>query len=70
MTAPLIWAEVDLDAIGHNTREFRRIVGPEVGIMPAVKADGYGHGAVKVAAVALANGATALGVARLEGDHP
>jgi alanine racemase len=66
MTAPLIWAEVDLDAIGHNTREFRRIVGPEVGIMPAVKADGYGHGAVEVATVALANGATALGVARLE----
>lgn len=33
--------------------------------MAVVKADGYGHGAIKIAQVALKNGATWLGVARL-----
>jgi alanine racemase len=34
--------------------------------MAVVKADGYGHGAVKVALTALQSGADRLGVARLE----
>ena len=34
--------------------------------MAVVKADGYGHGAVKTARTALQNGAAALGVARIE----
>lgn len=66
MTEPLVTAEIDLSAIAHNTREFARIVGPDVRIMPAVKADGYGHGAVEISKTALANGASALGVARVE----
>lgn len=66
MTEPLVTAEIDLSAIAHNTREFARIVGPNVKIMPAVKADGYGHGAIEVSKTALENGASALGVARVE----
>jgi alanine racemase len=66
MTEPLVTAEIDLSAIAHNTREFARIVGPNVRIMPAVKADGYGHGAVEISKTALENGASALGVARVE----
>jgi len=66
MTEPLVTAEIDLSAIAHNTREFARIVGPNVKIMPAVKADGYGHGAIDVSKTALENGASALGVARVE----
>ncbi len=66
MTEPLATAEIDLSAIAHNTREFARIAGHGVKIMPAVKADGYGHGAVEVSKTALANGASALGVARVE----
>ena len=66
MTEPLVTAEIDLSAIAGNTREFARIVGPGVKIMPAVKADGYGHGAIDVSKTALENGASALGVARVE----
>lgn len=61
-----VWAEIDLSAIEHNLREIRRIVEPGTELMIVVKADGYGHGAVPVARVALKNGATRLGVARAE----
>ncbi len=66
MNRKLLWAEVDLEAIAHNTRELKRIIGPDVRLMVAVKADGYGHGAVAVSQTALAHGAAALGVARIE----
>lgn len=59
------WLEVDLDAIAHNTRLIRQIVGPRVALMAVLKADGYGHGAVKVARTALNNGAVYCGVASL-----
>ncbi|MEG6520459.1 alanine racemase [Desulfotomaculum sp. 1211_IL3151] len=59
------WAEINLEAIRHNIREVRRVIGPNKEIMAVVKANGYGHGAVPVAQAALAAGATRLGVARL-----
>ena len=65
MDTPLIWAEVDLDAIAHNVRALRRITNPDARLMAVVKADAYGHGALEVARRALENGADALGVARL-----
>jgi alanine racemase len=61
-----VWAEIDLSAIAHNTRELRRLLQPSVRLLAAVKANGYGHGAVQVARAVLRNGATDLGVARLE----
>ncbi len=61
-----VWAEVDLDAIAHNVRELRRITQPQAQLMVAVKANGYRHGAEAVARTALANGATQLGVARID----
>jgi len=60
------YAEIDLSAIEENIRAIRRAVGPGVRIMPAVKADGYGHGAVKVGKTVLAAGANMLGVASVE----
>jgi alanine racemase len=57
------WVEVDLSAIAHNVRRLCDIVGPDVGLLAVVKADGYGHGAVKVARTALNNGASMVGVA-------
>jgi alanine racemase len=54
---------VDSAAIAHNTRHFARLA-PQV--MAVVKADGYGHGAAAVARIALAQGATCLGVATAE----
>ncbi|HPT86389.1 MAG TPA: alanine racemase [Bacillota bacterium] len=57
-----VWAEIDLQALRHNLHEVRRLVGPEVEIMAVVKAEAYGHGAVKVAQTAIENGASWLGV--------
>lgn len=57
------WARIDLEAIAHNIRQLRAIAG--VPLMTVLKADAYGHGAIRVARTALANGATALAVATL-----
>lgn len=59
------WVEVDLGAIAHNLQEIKRRIGPGVGILATVKADAYGHGAVKVMRTTLANGATMIGIATL-----
>lgn len=60
------YAEVDTSAISDNIRAIRARVGPGVRIMPAVKANGYGHGAVETSRACLAGGADALCVACLE----
>lgn len=60
------WAEVNLDHIAHNVREFRRILPAQTRIMGTVKADGYGHGAVQVARQVLAAGSDYLAVACVE----
>ena len=44
-----VHAVIDLDAICHNIREVKRVVGESVKVMPVIKADGYGHGAVPLA---------------------
>ena len=68
MPENLTWAEIDLNAIAHNARELKRHVGEKTELMAVVKANGYGHGAVPVAKVALDNGASRLAVHRtLEG---
>lgn len=60
-----VWAEINLDAIANNVREIRRVTKSTVKILAVVKANGYGHGSIEVSRVALANGATWLGVARI-----
>ena len=59
------WAEVDLDAVRHNTAFLCGLVRPAA-VCAVVKADGYGHGAVPVARAALEAGATSLAVAVVE----
>ncbi|GAK57238.1 alanine racemase [Candidatus Vecturithrix granuli] len=61
-----VWAEIDLDHVAHNIREFQRITPPHTQLMAIVKADGYGHGAVEVAKAALEAGASRLAIAFLE----
>lgn len=58
-----VWVEIDLNALRHNLKEIRRLVGPDIDIMAVVKAEAYGHGAVEIAKTALASGANWLGVA-------
>ena len=43
------WAEISLEAIKHNTKQFKNFIDDSVQLMAVVKADGYGHGAVQVA---------------------
>ena len=59
------WVEVTLEAIAHNVQRIVEMVGPEVIVMAVLKADGYGHGAIRVARTALNNGARYLGVASI-----
>ena len=64
--APLLrpsWIEVDLGAVAHNFRELRRLVGPYVRIVAALKRNGYGMGAAQVARVLKAEGAYGFAVA-------
>ncbi len=58
-------AVVDLGAIEHNVRVLREHAGGAP-VMAVVKADGYGHGAVRVARAALAAGAAELGAATVD----
>ncbi|MCA9902342.1 MAG: alanine racemase [Anaerolineae bacterium] len=60
------WVEISPQAIAHNVRRLKQIIGTRVALMAVVKADGYGHGAITVARAALANGASYLAVANLE----
>lgn len=60
------WTEISLDAVKHNTEQFKKYIGKSVKLMAVVKADGYGHGAVPVANAALQAGADYLAVAILD----
>ena len=59
------WAEIDLAALGHNVEVLRRTVAPSA-VWAVVKADGYGHGAVRAARTALLSGADGLCVALVD----
>lgn len=65
MTIARVTATVDLAALRHNLRQVRRVA-PASKVMAAVKADGYGHGAVQVARSLQAEGVDALAVACME----
>ncbi len=60
------WIEVDLGAIHHNTLAVKQLLEPGVKLMAVVKADAYGHGAVRCARSALSAGADQLGVATVD----
>jgi Alr-MurF fusion protein len=64
------WLEIDLDAIAGNTRRIKEIVGPKTDVLVSLKADAYGHGALRVARTTLLNGASWLGVATLSEATP
>ena len=58
-------ATVDLDAVRHNLKVVRRYA-PNSKVMAAVKADGYGHGAVPIARALEGAGVDALAVACID----
>ncbi len=59
------YVQVHLNAIGTNMDLIQGMVGKDVAVMPVVKANGYGHGAVGIAPTLMAHGATYLAVATL-----
>ena len=60
------WIEIDLNAIRHNAQAVKKAIGAGRHLMAIVKADAYGHGAVRVAKTALNSGADYLGVATVD----
>ncbi|HEX8237302.1 MAG TPA: alanine racemase [Abditibacteriaceae bacterium] len=63
---PSCWVEVNLDAIRHNYRAIKNVVGDETSIIAVVKANAYGHGAVEVSRALSAEGVSYLAVTRLD----
>ena len=59
------WAEIDLDALRANIRLLREVVRPAA-ICAVLKADAYGHGALRVANAAVDAGVAGLAVAMVE----
>ena len=60
------WAEINLDAVAHNVRVAKAHLKPGTKLCAVVKADAYGHGAVRVAQEAARNGADFMAVALLQ----
>jgi len=57
------WAEINLDNLVHNFHLVQERVGPEVNVMAMLKADAYGHGAIRCARSLSTAGAQWFGVA-------
>ncbi len=60
------WVEISLRQIAENFQAVRAVVGPDVEVMPVVKADAYRHGAVEVSRRLTAEGARWLAVSNVE----
>ncbi|MGD0004726.1 MAG: alanine racemase [Anaerolineaceae bacterium] len=61
-----VWVEVNLDHLAHNFQTLKKKVGPEVKLLPLLKANAYGCGIAIVGKVAIENGADWLGVELIE----
>ena len=61
---------ISLKKLGQNLDALRALAGEDVAVMAVIKANGYGHGAVRIAPTLLAHGAAYLAVARLEEALP
>lgn len=67
MSAPFrSYVLVSREQIARNFRNVRSVVGPDVEVTCVVKADAYGHGALEVARVLVAEGARWLAVSSVD----
>ncbi len=60
------WAEINLKALTHNFIRSTEMVGEKVRVMSVVKADGYGHGAIRVSRALEQHGCNMFGVATVD----
>ncbi len=58
-------AEINISNLDFNIKKIIEKVGPDKKVTGVIKADGYGHGALKCATVLRANGVKSFGVAAL-----
>lgn len=59
------WVEINQGALIHNVQQFKGLLQSGTALMAVVKADAYGHGAIRVAQMALQAGAEWLAIATL-----
>lgn len=60
------WAEIDLDAAAYNLAAIRKRIGEKVKLCCVIKADAYGHGAVRLAKEYETLGADWLALSNIE----
>lgn len=60
------WIEIDRENLVHNVRELKRLAGDGCALMPAVKANAYGHGDVLVSHILQDEGITNYCVASVD----
>ena len=60
------WLEIDLDRIKDNFRKIQEMVGDKVTVMPAVKANAYGHGVMMAVKALEEAGAKVIAVGNLD----
>ncbi len=60
------WVEISETALSHNVKAIKQLLSPDTRLMAVVKADAYGHGAVKVAKTVISAGGDAFAVATLQ----
>lgn len=61
-----VWTEINLSNLDYNIKNIKAKLGSGTKIIGVVKADGYGHGSVKVAEVLRANGVDTFAVSTLQ----
>jgi alanine racemase len=66
MSSHLSWIEMDAEALAHNVRTFKDLLGDTRQLMAVVKANAYGHGLLEVGLRALKHGADWLAVFALD----
>ena len=60
------WIEIDLNALKKNIRNLKACVSKNADFMGVIKADGYGHGAIKMAEVLKQEGVNRFAVVMME----
>ena len=65
ITAPT-WAEINLDNIRYNLKNIKKLLNEDTKVCAVLKANAYGHGAVKIAKLLKNENVSHFAVARLE----
>ena len=47
----ITWVEIDSKAIVYNLKQYRKLIGKNVMLMPVIKANAYGHGFLEIAKI-------------------